>query len=213
MYIDIIFIKWYNNHYINQQNPNDGKTQIRMISFAHFVDTSRCQPGDARDISTTVSLSPSGNLLKVTSFLTTCAGWALTCVSWPLVPLPSPETTHCIPPRRSANKSGTAWVLHSTGKGRLRRRIAKGSMLSFALRNIPVSRNFHHQKRWTHRHQCRKAQSQYCLQHKQASDILVWMNTELHFSRKPKALGLTSASLLFLILFSSKNNTTVTWQD
>lgn len=147
MDIAIIVIKWYNNHYTNQQNPNDRKRQIRMISFAHFVDTSRCWPGNARDVSTTVSLSRSGNLLRVTSFLTTCAGWALTCVSWPLVPLPSPETTHCTPPRRSANKLGTAWVLHHTGQGRLRRIIAKGSMLSFTLQDIPVSRNFHHQQR------------------------------------------------------------------
>lgn len=182
MDIAVIVIKWYNNHYTNQQNLNDCKRQIRMISFAHFVDTSRCWPGNARDISTTVSLSRSGNLPRVTSFLTTCAGWALTCVSWPLVPLPSPETTHCIPPRRSANKLGTAWVLHHIGKGRLRRIIAKGSMLSFTLQNIPVSRNFHHQQRWTRQHQCRKAQSQYYLQHKQVSDILVGMNIELHFS-------------------------------
>lgn len=46
--------------------------------------------------------------LKASSFLTTCAGWALTCASWPLVPLPSPETKRCIPPQRSANKPSTA---------------------------------------------------------------------------------------------------------
>jgi len=33
------------------------------------------------------------------------------------------------------------------------------------------------------------------------------------FSRKPEVLGLTSAFLLFLILFSSKNTTVVRWQD
>lgn len=153
-------------------------------------------------------LIPTRKTPQIISFLTTCAGWALMCVSRPLVPLPSPETKRCIPPRRSANKSGAAWVLHSNRKTPL----AKGSTLSFALQNIPVSRNFHHQKRWTRQHQCRKVQSQYCLQHNQVSDTLAWMNRELHFSKKPKLLGLTSAFLLLLILFSSKNNTLVRWQ-
>lgn len=75
-------------------------------------------------------------------------------------------------------KADTAWVFHSIRKGRPR--TAKGSILSLSLQIVPASRNFHHQKRWTCQHQCRKAQSQYCLQNRWVSEILLWMNTKLH---------------------------------
>lgn len=103
-----------------------------MISFAHFVGTRRHRP---RDHSSTVSSLPPRKLVKVTSFLTTSVGWALMCVSGPLVPLPSPETTHYTPPRRSANKANTAISIPLHQKRKTKRKNSK------RLYSFPLSAN------------------------------------------------------------------------
>lgn len=162
-------------------------------------------------ISTAVSLPSSGKLLKVTSFLTTSAWWALTFVSGPLMPLPSPETTHCIPPRRSASKTSTAWMLYSTGKGRLREGIIVKCRVFPALCKTYLSPGISTIRRDEHANisvgklraniTCNKSKGQkFLCEHR-------------IFSRKTKVLGLTSAFLLFFILYLSENNTTVRCQD